>query len=54
MKITGLLCPMTKDGRHKLKPWSGFSRSGMACERCHKTWTHVGDEMAPTYPEVQP
>ena len=51
MKITGPLCSMTRDGRHKLKPWAGRGRSGMACERCHKTWQHQGDDMFPTYPE---
>lgn len=46
-----LLCPMTRDGRHKRKPWHDREghRSGLACERCHKTWQFVGDELVATY-----
>lgn len=54
--VTGPLCPMTKDGRHKLKPFGphGKDRGGLACERCHKTWGWVGDDLVATYPEQQP
>lgn len=47
--IPGPLCPMTDDGRHKLKPW--WNGKGLACERCHKTFAWVDDELVPTYPE---
>ncbi len=48
-KLTGPLCPMTDDGRHKLKPW--WNGKGLACDRCHKTWAWVEDELVPTYPD---
>lgn len=59
MIIPGTLCPMTRDGRHKLKPFHGRTgarddapvASGLACERCHKTWIYRGDDLVPTYPE---
>ena len=52
MKITGPLCPMERDGRHKLRPFAPYKndRGGMACVRCHKTWGWHGSELAPTYP----
>lgn len=40
MITPGVLCPFG-DGRHKLKPWAGDRRSGVACTACHKTWEHV-------------
>jgi hypothetical protein len=47
--VPGPLCPMPGDGRHKLKPWSGYRRSGFACVACSKTWEHVGREMIATW-----
>lgn len=47
--VTGPLCPMTKDGRHKLKPF--HDATGFACDRCHKTWSWHGDDLRATYPE---
>lgn len=51
MSKPGLLCPMTSDGRHKRKPWHDPDghRAGLACERCHKTWQFVDDELVETY-----
>lgn len=53
-----LLCPVTKDGRHKKKPWGSRmtadgapARSGMTCAACHKTWTYRPETglLLPTY-----
>ena len=49
MKIDGHLCPSNKDGRHKLLPWAGDNRSGLACVRCSKTWEWRGKELEPTW-----
>lgn len=43
-------CPMTQDGLHRKKPWQAKDgRSGLACEKCHKTWTWRGEKLEPTY-----
>ena len=50
-KITGKLCPMTKTGSHQLSPWyfKEDDRAGLACVKCHKSWTYVGDNLVPPY-----
>lgn len=45
------ICPMTPNGNHERHPWALDGRSGFACRRCHKTWTHVSwwPAALPTY-----
>lgn len=38
----GPLCPYG-DGRHKLLPWAGGGRSGLACTPCGKSWERGPD-----------
>jgi hypothetical protein len=56
MKITGPLCPLNKDGRHKPKLFYGKTsvrgnekRSGAACRDCHMTWWNENGDMVKTY-----
>ena len=47
MKVPGPLCPMTQDGRHKLRPFAPYrnDRGGLACQRCHKSFVWQGDAL---------
>jgi len=47
MIISGPLCPMPGDGRHKLK--AIYDGSGFACAACSKTWRWAGKELEESF-----
>lgn len=54
--MSGHLCPVTEDGRHRRIDWQdrkNLARSGHACVACHKTWTRRGGKLEPTWPEPE-
>lgn len=48
------ICPVTPDGLHRKRPWQDTknSRSGLACQACHRTWTWVN--ISPAHVHLQP
>jgi len=49
------LCPMTKDGAHKIALWQSEylpTRGGKVCVKCHRTWTFQGKQLVPTWPDA--
>jgi hypothetical protein len=55
LKIAGPVCPVDKEGQHKLRPWHDkiAETSGFVCVKCAKIWIWQGKELLSWWDEYK-